>query len=349
VMVLAGDIGGTKAHLALFARTPTGLDLILDRLLPSANFPTLEALITTFVGARDVPEAICLGVPGPVVDGAARITNLPWSLNANVLRDHLGVQKVWLLNDLEATAWGIGVLQPNELQTLNGGARGTGNAALIAAGTGLGESILFWNGQRHVPSPSEGGHCDFSPRDPLEIDLLNYLIEIYGHVSWERILSGPGLSNIYKFLRDSGRQKEDPRVADRMRSQDPNAVIAELGLQSKDKLSSDALDLFVSLYGSEAGNLALKSMAVAGVYVGGGIAPKIATKFLDGTFMRSFVDKGRLGSLLERIPVHVILNPSTGLYGAARYTLLAAGDQSLPVITRHPDADLAENQASTLE
>jgi len=349
VKVLAGDIGGTKAHLALFSRTPTGLDLILDRLLPSANFPTVEALITTFVGANELPESICLGVPGPVVDGAARITNLPWSLDASALRDHLGVEKVWLLNDLEATAWGIGVLQPSELQTLNGGARGTGNAALIAAGTGLGESILFWNGQRHVPSPSEGGHCDFSPRDHLEIDLLNYLIEVFGHVSWERILSGPGLSNIYKFLRDSGRGKEDPRVAERMRSQDPNAVIAQLGLQGKDALSSAALDLFVSLYGSEAGNLALKAMAVAGIYVGGGIAPRIAAKFSDGTFMRSFVDKGRLGNLLERIPVHVILNPSAGLYGAARYTLLAAGDQTLPVITRHSDVELPEGQPSTRE
>ncbi|HMK31841.1 MAG TPA: glucokinase [Terriglobales bacterium] len=333
-MVLAGDIGGTKAHLALFSRTPTGLDLVKDRSLPSAGFPTLEALIKAFVGPSELPEAICLGVPGPVVDGKARITNLPWSLDADVLRENLGVARVLLLNDLEATAWGIGVLQPEELRTLNGGECRTGSAALIAAGTGLGESILFWNGARHVPSPSEGGHCSFSPRNPQEIDLLNYLAGSFGHVSWERVLSGPGLSNIYKFLRDSGRGSEDSRVAERMRAEDPNAVIAELGLLGTDALCSRTLDLFVSLYGSEAGNLALKAMAVAGVYIGGGIAPKIAAKFADGSFMRAFLDKGRLRELLERIPVHLILNPSAGLFGAARYTLLAVGDQRLPVINR---------------
>jgi glucokinase len=260
-----------------------------------------------------------------VVDGRARATNLPWSVDSVSLREVLHVDHVLLLNDLEATAYGIATLTPEQLHAVNAGICKPGNMALIAAGTGLGEAALHWDGQQHWPSPSEGGHCDFSPRDSLEIELLEWLIAQFGHVSWERVLSGPGLTNLYAFLRETGKAPENPAVAQRMTTTDPNAIITELGLAGSDRLCAQTLDLFVTLYGSEAGNLALKALSLGGVYIGGGIAPRIVRKFSEPAFFEAFQEKGRMRELLVTMPVYVILDPNTGLYGAAAYALRSRG------------------------
>jgi glucokinase len=232
---------------------------------------------------------------------------------------------VWLLNDLEANAYGIATLAPEDFLTLNEGApQAEGNAAVIAAGTGLGEAGLYWDGRRHRPFASEGGHASFAPSNTLQVELLRYLLTHFTHVSWERVLSGPGLHTIYTFLRDTGRGIEPAWLSEEIHTGDPAAAISGAALEDRCALCMQALDLFVALYGAEAGNLALKVMATGGVFVGGGIAPKIIEKLKDATFMQAFTAKGRLQPLLETIPVHVILNDQTALYGAARYAALRA-------------------------
>jgi glucokinase len=230
----------------------------------------------------------------------------------------LHLDSVVLINDLEATAHGIGELEPGEFATLNEGTAEIGNAALVAAGTGFGSASLFWDGEKHVPSASEGGHMDFAPRDELEARLLAYLTNKHGHVSVERVVSGPGLFNIYDFLRSTGYAKESPDVVVRFKQNDPSSVVANAALARECRLCEKALETFVGIYGAAAGNVALLLKATAGVYVGGGIAPKIIKKLKDGTFMKAFTAKGRLSPLLEAIPVRVILNDKTALLGAAR-------------------------------
>ncbi len=324
-MILAGDIGGTKSHLALFEASADGLRFVREQLFHSSQFGSIEDLMVSFVGKDSDLSAVVLGIPGPVVEGRARATNLPWQVDSVALRDVLHVDHVSLLNDLEATAYGIATLAAEQLFTVNAGVAKPGNLALIAAGTGLGEAVLHWDGQQHWPSPSEGGHSDFSPRNALEIELLQWLMAQFGHVSWERVLSGPGLGNLYRFVRDTGKGTESPAVAERMAKEDPNAVITELGLAGSDSLCTQALDLFVTLYGSEAGNLALKTLSLGGFYVGGGIAPKIASKFAEPAFFEAFHEKGRMQELLLTMPVYVILDPNTGLYGAAAFALRSRG------------------------
>lgn len=319
-MILAGDIGGTKSNLALFAegdpRTP-----LAERTFRSHDYAGLEDVVREFLSHRsgDQLTSACFGIAGPIVGDHCETPNLPWIITAQGLRDALGIESVKLINDLEATGYGVLLLRDEELHRLNDGSPPpTGNAALIAAGTGLGEATLHWEGNRFGPVASEGGHADFAPRNDIEIELLRYLLNRFSHVSYERVLSGPGLFNIYSFLRDSGYREEPPWLAEKLRQGDPSAAISEAALAHQNELCVKALDMFVSLYGAEAGNLALKVMAVCGVYVGGGIAPKIIAKLRDGTFLSAFTDKGRLSPLLEAIPVRVILNPKTALYGAAR-------------------------------
>jgi glucokinase len=235
----------------------------------------------------------------------------------------LGIRTVELINDLEANAYGIVLLEPRDFVVLNEGVPdASGTAALISAGTGLGEAGLHWEGNHYQPFPSEGGHADFAPRNELEVDLLLFLLNQYEHVSYERVLSGSGLYNIYKFLRDTGRGDEPVWLADQMRLEDPSAVISRAALEGSCELCVHALDEFISFYGAEAGNLALKFMATGGVFVGGGIAPKIIQKLRGSGFMEAFVAKGRMKQLLESIPVRVILNDKTALVGAARYAML---------------------------
>jgi glucokinase len=239
----------------------------------------------------------------------------------------LGLKKMEVINDLVANAYGISVLKKRDLETLNVGKARKGNQALISAGTGLGEAILFWDGKQHVPSPSEGGHIEFGPRNRLEMGLFNYLSERFDHVSYERVLSGEGLFHLYQFLRDSkGFGSEPPWLSEKMKEEDPAEVISDMARLKKNRLCSEALDLFTSIYGAAAGNLALQVMAVGGVFVGGGIAPKIIWKLKDGTFVKAFKDKGRLSHIVAHIPVRVIMNDKTALLGAAS----RAADLALP-------------------
>lgn len=326
-MILAGDIGGTSARLAAFEVARGTLRVVAEKNYPSGKHSGLGDIVEQFVAAHALRVVCaCFGIAGPVRNGRVKTPNLPWVIEASALARQLGLDAVALINDLEANAWGIAALGPDDVLILNTGASAAqGNAGVIAAGTGLGEAGLFWDGERHRAFSCEGGHVDFAPRDALEVELLRHLMNKFGRVSYERVLSGPGLRNIYEFLRDSGRGTETPAVVEALRDQDAAAVIAQAALENRCKLCVDALELFVSIYGAEAGNVALKFMAFAGVYVGGGIAPKIVGKLQDGAFMRAFVAKGRMQPLLESMPVRVILNPKTALHGAARYAALRTG------------------------
>lgn len=321
IMILAGDIGGTKTRLAAFEIEDSQLHCPAEETFASRSYPNLLSIVSTFIEHHPARiEAACFGVAGPVRDGQVQATNLPWLVSSTELAEHLGLEQVLLLNDLEANAHGLAALAPEDLLLLNpGDPEASGNTAIIAAGTGLGEAGLFWDGTQHLPFASEGGHSGFAPEDPLQTELLVYLQERFGHVSWERVLSGPGLHNLYQFLRDSGRGEEPPWLAQSLQGPDPAAVIAQAGLNRTSGLCEQALNLFVALYGSEAGNLALKLMATGGIFIGGGIAPKILERVKEGAFMQAFVSKGRLQPVLEGIPVRIVLNDRTALLGAALY------------------------------
>lgn len=328
-LVLAGDIGGTKTSLALFSINDDKLRMETEHNFPSKKYSGLVPILDEFsVRNNKSIDAACFGVAGPVVDGHVKTTNLPWVIDSQVLRQALRVDTVYLLNDLEAAAYGVFTLDNEEFYTLNEGTmHSTGNKALIAAGTGLGQAILYDDGRHFHALPSEGGHADFAPRTELEIDLLRYLLARFGHVSYERVLSGPGLFNIYRFLKESRGMAEPPLLAERFAAgDDPAAVISTTALAKETEICCTALDLFVSIYGAEAGNMALRFKSVRGLYVGGGIAPKILDKLKDGTFMRSFIDKGRYTELLAAMPVQVVLNPQAGLRGAGYYAAVVSDD-----------------------
>jgi glucokinase len=318
-MILAGDVGGTKTILALFEpAADTGP--VREMALPSHQFPSLETAVNAFLagGARVPLTAACFGVAGAVVDGAWRATNLPWTVDERSLARALGVRRVVLVNDLEATAHGVLALPPDALLPLQAGRASRGTMALIAAGTGLGEAMMVWDGVRHLVAPSEAGHADFAPRTEVEVDVLRALLKQFDHVSYERVLSGPGLVNIYRVLRERSTASEPEWLQERMRSGDPSAAIAEAALARRDPVCSQALEMFIGVYGAEAGNLALRVLAFAGVYVAGGIAPKIRQALLDGPFLTAFRAKGRFADRLAEIPVHLVLEPRTALLGAAR-------------------------------
>jgi len=321
-MVLAGDIGGTKTSVGLCERRRGSLRLVVVESYPSRQYQSLEEILLEFRRShRQRIDIACFGVAGPVRDGRVETTNLAWLVDAKVLAKKLGVGCVGLLNDLEASAWGIDALQPEDFSPLKDGSGDPrSNAAVISAGTGLGEAGLYWDGKARRPISSEGGHCGFAPRDAVQIQLLQYLSAEFGHVSTERVLSGPGLYNIYRFVRDVGKEEEPAWLAEEIRHGDPAATISRLALDAKSPLCERALSLFVEIYGSEAGNLALKFMATAGVYVAGGIAPKILSKLKAPLFKDAFLDKGRMRPLMETIPVQVVLNDHLGLIGAARWT-----------------------------
>lgn len=326
-MILAGDIGGTKTVIGLFEEVGNRLQVIREGSFPSQNYSTLEEILDQFLGPGSRPplHAAYFGVAGPVIEGKSKATNLPWELDERRLTEALRVPRVKLLNDLEATAYGMLHLEPTDLCVLQPGLTRKGSIAVIAAGTGLGEAILYWDGMRYHPMATEGGHADFGPRSDLEMELLRYLQRELGHASYERVLSGPGLFNIYRFLRDSGIAQEPEWLQKRIAESDAGTVISEIGLTGDEPLCTKALDLFVSIYGAEAGNLALKGFTTGGVYVGGGIAPKILPKLSDGTFISAFSDKGRFADLLRSIEVKVALNPRAPLIGAAHYGLMLSG------------------------
>lgn len=314
-MILAGDIGGTNTRLALFEK---GRMVGGERKFPSPKYNSLEEIIREFLQGKTVTKA-CFGVAGPIRDGTCKITNLTWNIDAAHISQTLRIGSVHLLNDLEANAYGLKALKKEELYLLHEGKRQTGNQALIAAGTGLGEAGLFWDGKSHRPFACEGGHTDFAPRNALEMELLVYLKKKFGHVSYERIVSGPGLHNLFQFLVETGKQKWAPAVKAEMEKGDPARVVSEWGRENKDPACVYALDWFISLYGAEAGNMALKFLSLGGFYVGGGIAPHLVDKIKKGTFHSSFVDKGRFKELLASIPIWIVLNDNAALLGAANY------------------------------
>jgi glucokinase len=329
-MILAGDVGGTKVHLALYDFTAGKLNHTRDKQFPAKEYSGLDEIVREFLGTDKV-SAACFGVPGPVRDGRLRLTNLPWTLDSREISLNLQIDHVFLINDLEANGYGVAELAPDQIFTLSqGDASQIGNRALIAAGTGLGEGMLAWNGRIHVPYPSEGGHTDFGPRNETEIELLRFLQQKYnGRISYERVVSGMGLTNIYEFLRDAQGMEEPKWLAEKIRDgHDPNSVITEMALSAKSEICAKALDMMVSIYGAEAGNLALKVLSVGGLYVGGGIAPKILEKLKDGTFLKAFQDKGRLSQLLINMPVRVILESRAALLGAAAYAEARAAEFS---------------------
>ena len=327
-MILAGDVGGTKVHLALYDFTEGKLSYTRDKQYPAKEYSGLEEIVKQFLGADKVTAA-CFGVPGPVRQGRLRLTNLPWTLDTRELSTNLKIEHLFLINDLEANGYGIAELQPDQIHTLSeGDASQLGNRALIAAGTGLGEGLLAWNGRIHVPYPSEGGHTDFGPRNETEIELLRFLQRKYsGRVSYERVVSGMGLTNIYEFLREAQGMEEPAWLAEKFdAAHDRNSVITEMALTAKSEICAKALDMMVSIYGAESGNLALKVLSVGGLYVGGGIAPKILEKLKDGTFIKAFQDKCRLSQLLINMPVRVILESRAALMGAAAYAEARAAE-----------------------
>lgn len=326
-MILAGDIGGTNARLAFFTVERRKLKPLIEHVYPSRQHRNLESVVQKFVSDnRLAPEHACFGIAGPVSGARAEMPNLRWTVEASSVANQLSIASVSLINDLEANAYGVAVLERKDFEVLNAGASDAiGNAAVIAAGTGLGEAGLYWDGKRHHPFPCEGGHVDFGPIDDLQLEMLRHLRGEFGHVSWERVLSGPGLFHIYRFLRDTGRGEEPAWLKEEIAEGEPSAHVSRAALEGKSALCVQALEVFVSLYGAEAGNLALKIMATGGVYLGGGIAPKILGKLKQPPFMKAFTAKGRLKNLLEAIPVKVILNDKTALLGAARCAALRAG------------------------
>jgi glucokinase len=324
-MILAGDVGGTKVHLALYDFEQGKLAHVRDEKFPAHAFSGLGEVVTKFLseGTQSGSEvsAACFGVPGPVKEGRLKLTNLPWELDARQLSTSLNIEHLFLINDLEANGFGIPELSPEQICVLSeGDPSGIGHRGLVSAGTGLGEAVLVWSGGHHLPIPSEGGHSDFAARSEIEIKLLRYLWkQLEGRVSFERVVSGIGLKNIYSFLRDDQGLEEPAWLKERMESEDPNAVIGQAGEDGSSELCARTLDIFASAYGAEAGNLALKILANGGIYLGGGIAPKILKTMKSGIFMEAFVDKGRMRHVLETIPVRVILESRAALLGAAAY------------------------------
>ncbi len=322
-MILAGDIGGTKTNLALFEEVEEGaLAVKEERTFPSNDYAGLEAVIVEFLNGRELPvEAAAFGVAGPVVDGVCRATQLPWIVSSTSLQDVLKVDDVWVINDLEATAYGVPALDENQLVTLHAGQRvHGGNLAVIAAGTGLGEAALVWDGAHYHAMASEGGHVDFAPRNELEIGLLRYLLTLHHRVSYERVISGQGIVNIYNFMKSEGLAEEPDWLKHEIeKSDDAARTISQVALAKSAEICVKVLDLFVSIYGAQAGNLALTVKATGGVFVGGGIAPKIIDKLTDGQFVKAYQDKGRLSPLVEAAPVAVIMEPKTALIGAGHY------------------------------
>jgi glucokinase len=325
-MILAGDIGGTNARLAYFQPQNGHLQLVSERVFPSREHKEFGEIVTRFVddsGAH--PEAACFGIAGPVRNGRVETSNLPWVIEQSRLAKQIHLPATLLINDLEASAWGIGALTSTDLVALNPGSdAAVGNQAVIAPGTGLGEAGLFWDGVRHHVFACEGGHTDFAPQEELQIELLRFLKARFGHVSYERILSGPGLVNVYEFLRDEKKRLGSAELGAAMKTGDAAAAISRAAMAGTDSLAEQALDLWVRVYGAEASNLALKAMSTGGLFLTGGISPKILPKLQGPLFMEAFLDKGRMRPLVEAMPVHVVTNDKAGLMGAARCAAMRA-------------------------
>ena len=324
---LAGDIGGTSTRLAIFTVRDGAVRRVAEEIVHSRDFSGLDQIAQSFLSRQGLTvERAAFGIAGPVIAGVVRTPNLPWVIVADDLAKSLQIEHVDLINDLEANAWGIGALQANDIAELQAGdAAARGNRAVISAGTGLGEAGLYFDGAQHRPFACEGGHADYAPRNALEIQLLEFLRRRWDRISYERVLSGPGLRNIYEFFRDELGRQESQQIAAACRSEDPPTVISRAAMAGECPLCVESLNLFVAIYGAAAGNVALTMMATGGMYIGGGIAPKILSKLKEPAFIEAFLDKGRMRPLLAAMPLRVILNVETALLGAGRYAAAKAG------------------------
>jgi glucokinase len=323
-VILAGDIGGTNARLALFELRRGGAPLLVAlETYASREHRSLQEIVVEFRGRHGrTLDAAAFGVAGPAAEGRVATTNLPWIVDAASLAGVLGLREVAIMNDLEALAWSLDLLPPASLTVLQAGRIAPrGNRAVIASGTGLGEAMLTQVGERTVVLASEGGHADFAPRTDVEIALLRWLVARHGRASYERVLSGRGLHEAYLFLRETGRADEPAWLAEDLAAGDPAAAISRAALEGRSDLCARAMDLFASVLGAEAGNLALRALATGGVYLGGGIAPRILPWLRRPPFLTGFVDKGRLRSLVEDVPVRVIVDDQAALLGAASRAL----------------------------
>lgn len=318
---LAGDIGGTKTDLALYKEEEGKIVCLKEKKFPSQKYPNLRLIVKEFMeGETEKISKGCFGIAGPVKKGKSKATNLPWLVDSDVLSKELGIGKVSLINDLEANAYGLNMLREDEFYLLSkGNSDAEGNQALISAGTGLGEAGIFFDGRRHIPFASEGGHTDFAPRNEIEDAMLRFLRKKFSHVSYERILSGPGLYNVYQFIVETHIESEKEEVLKEIAAGDSPRLISEKGLNGESIACRKALELFISIYGSEAGNVALKMLALGGVYIGGGIAPKLLSLLKQGEFLDSFRCKGRFFDLLKGITIKVVLNDKTALLGSLYY------------------------------
>ncbi len=348
-MILAGDVGGTKVHLALYSFESGKLRPVRDQKFPAAEHATLDDVVLKFLaedpnasvaeaGNPSNPNAdhgvvaACFGCPGPVRDNRIKLTNLPWNLDVRDLARSLNIQHIFLINDLEANGYGIPELAPESIFTLHkADLSSVGHRGLISAGTGLGEALLIWDPhlRRHTPIPSEGGHCDFAPRTDREIALLQHLRQtLSGRVSFERVVSGIGIKNVYAFLRDSEKMEEPAWLRDRLATEDPNAVIGSCAEDGSSPICFETMQIFSAAFGAEAGNIALKVLSTGGIYLGGGIAPKVIKTLQSGAFTDAFLDKGRMRPILEAMPVRVILDDTCALLGAAAYAEARASELS---------------------
>lgn len=329
MIVLAGDVGGTHARLAIAdVRNGGPVHLVMERRYPSPEYPGLAPIVREFlreVSAR--PERACFGVACQLEGDECAAANLPWTIRVGELASAIGIRATRVINDFSAAGHGIACLSAGDLATLQAGEPDhRGPAVLVGAGTGLGEGFLLWDGTHHRVVPSEGGHAGFAARDERQFALAQYLRKAHGHASWERVLSGPGLVDTYRFLASSGAASESEAVKAAMAREDPAAVVTRFGLGGSDALCAATLDLFVDAFGALAGDLALAFVATGGVYLAGGIAPRLVDRLGDGRFLRAFCDKGRKAAFLARVPVHVVLSPDVGLLGAAAAAAAWAGD-----------------------
>jgi glucokinase len=339
-LILAGEIGATRTRLAAFETEGSRLQSVVAKDYPSQQHPGLAGILADFIKTEGIPvHSACLGVAGPVRQGRSKISNLPWIIDAREVATQLRLNSVGLLNDLQAYAYGIDGLDDKDFITLNEGAEDAdGNRAVLSAKTGLGMAGLFWDGFRHHPFACEGGHADFAPRNDLEMDLLTHLRKKHGRISCERILSGPGIKNIYDFLRDEHKENEPDWLRDELAtSPDPPALISRTALARKAAICDQTISIFVSAFGAIAGNCALNYMSTGGFFIGGSIAAKIVPKMQDPLFLGSFYDKGRMEPLLKDMPIKIIANDECGLVGAARYTLVqkafSGGKRSSEVVS----------------
>ncbi len=318
--VLAGDVGGTKTILALFDFKNGQPVCLAQKKYRTKDFTSLLAMIDNFQqeGALKFQQ-VCLGVAGPIANGKVHGTNFPWDIDREELGKQLYLNSISLINDMEANAFGLASLRGSDLENLTTGSKIPGNAAIISPGTGLGEAGLYWDGAEYHPFATEGGHCDFSPRSESDLEIWEYFDKKYGHVSWERLLSGQGIHDIYQLLRNVSGEKEPKWFADKMREEDPAAVITHAAIEKQDTICRETLELFVRFLAIESSQLALKFKATGGIYIGGGIVPKIFHGINKETFNDNFTQSGRMNPLLQMVPVHVVMNEKTALLGAAYY------------------------------